>query len=444
MATLKLVAGGTSFDFLSGYIRINDGWTFGETLSESWKFTGKGTAANILSELNDLNEIIFNALTWGTDPLQGVATWLEFAIDAESVTRRRLVIGGNKAFLNGTGIDPMMSNQRVSLQIELEFAYSHWEEKAETTLLAPVNTSCLGGKLTLSPGGDINSRMVRVRLDDLLNPGLMTTFWMGVNNHYGVSPTDLVPVWKCSLGSNGTDASNVADADTVSGSHKRITFGTSSLQLRTNITYGTIITDASVTNSAHLRGRYLVLLRYKMPSTSTSVAVEMRYGLSGDIKATSDAIIISSGSGMSTYGLAEIGNVQFPPGTPRAAAGTDLSFAEISIYAERITGASNLNLGELILIPSDHMIRLTGATVGPSTGDLETTIYTHEDGEVAAYGYDLYPTSSARPEPENWNLPHGTGSIMVMVGAISTTESRLTDIVKPTIITHRCWQNYST
>lgn len=438
MAIFRLAATHlTTFDFLSGAIQIGDGWTLGESLTESWGFIGAGSPSTILSELADLNALLANAREWAVDPLRSSPSWLEFQLDSGGPIRRRLVLDGGREFLQRTGINPLVENERIALNLDLEFAYPWWEEQGETTVYGST-VNCLGGKIILPGGGDMDGRISRLHLDGLVDPGLLTQFWIGCRQAYD-GASELVNVWQCSLGTNGTDASNAADADTISGNRKAITFATATLSRRLRIKYSQVV---GANDPTHLRGRYLVLLRYKLPTTSSAVAIELRYGYSGDTKAIQDAVILSSGSGMSTYGVAEIGNVTFPPGTPR---GVVANFAEceIDIYAERITGASHLYLAEIILVPSDHLLRITGASVGPNTGNFETNVYTHEDEEVAAYGYDLVPNANARPEPENWRLPYQEDSVMVVVGAQTSTELRKSDVITLNLYTHYCWQNYS-
>lgn len=439
MATFRLTADHlTPFDFLAGAVVIKEGWTIGETLTENWEFIGAGSPTILLAEIAELNALLSNAREWAVDPLRYNPTWLELQTDDEGPVRRRLVLDGGRGFLNRTGINPLLTNQRIALDVSLEFAYPWWEEQTETTVYNDT-ISCLGGTVTIPLGGDMDGRISRIRLDNLVDPGLMTQFWIGIRQVYD-GTSDLVNVWSCSLGSNGTDASNTADSDCVSGNRKTITFGTTTLAKRTAITYDDLI---GASDSTHLRGRYLVLLRYKLPTSSSAVNLQMRYGFSGDTKAIQeDVIVTTGGSGMSTYGVVELGMVQFPPGIPRGKI-TDLSECEIDIYAERITGTTHLYLAELLLIPADHLLRITGASVGPSTGDLETNIYTHEDEEVSSFGYDLLPNVNARPEPENWRLPYQEDSVLILVGALSATELREADTITLSLYAHYCWQNYT-
>lgn len=442
MTVFQLTATGlTTFDFLGGYVLIKDGWTIGESLTESWEFVGRGSAGSLRTELATLNALLQNAREWRDDPLRANPTWLEFQSDGEGEVRRRLILDGGREFLNRTGIDPLATNQLIALTVDLEFAYPWWEEQTETTVFNEA-VSCNGGTLTIPGGGDMDGRISRLILSDLVAASTLTQFWIGTRQAYDGS-SDLVATWFASLGLGGIDATTTADADCVSGTRVTISFGTTTaLDLRRRIVYGDIVGAGSTT---HLRGRYLVLLRYKLPTSASAVALELRYGYDIDTLAIQDAVIITtSGSGMSNYGVIELGMVQFPPNIPRGTI-TDLQKCVIDLYAERITGSTSLYLAELILIPADHLIRITGANVGVS-GGAYTAIHTHEDEEVVSTGQVSgdYPSASARPEPENWRLPYQPDSILVLVGARSATNLAEADEINLALYAHYCWQNYST
>lgn len=431
-ASFRLSADGlTTFEFLSGAIRLKEGWTIGETLTESWEFIGQGTGAVMRAELADLTALLNNAREWATDPLRSGPTWLEFHADGEPDSRRRLVLDGGREFLNRTGINPLMTNQRVAIEIKLEFAYPWWEKEGETTVFNQ-SVGCLGGALYLPAGGDMHGRISRLTLSG--GSSAMTKYWIGIRQPY-TGTADLETRWSCSLGMDATDSSNTADTDCISGNRKTVTFATTTtLAQRNRILYSVIGSG----DFMHLTGRYLVLLRYKLPTSASAVAVEMRYGYVNDTLAIQDAVILTTGgSGMSTYGVVELGMVQFPAGSPRGLAAT-MDDCTIDIYAERITGSTQLHLAELILIPSDHLIRVTGAAA-------TTHIYTQEDEEVVAFGVVAgFTTGTVRPEPENWRLPYQEDAVLVIVGAISSTSLSEADTVNLALYAHKCWQSYST
>ncbi len=432
MAIFRLAATHlTTFDFLSGAIQIGDGWTLGESLTESWGFVGAGSPSTILSELADLNALLANAREWAVDPLRSSPSWLEFQLDSGGPIRRRLVLDGGREFLQRTGINPLVENERIALNLDLEFAYPWWEEQGETTVFNQ-NANCLGGKLYIPGGGDMDGRISRLVLSS--GSSAMTKYWIGMRQVYD-GTSDLETRWAISLGMDAVDSSDTADTDCISGNRKTVTFATTTtLAQRTRMLYAPI---AGAVDYTHLTGRYLALLRYKLPTSASAVAIEMRYGYVEDTLAIQDAVIVTTGgSGMSTYGVVELGMVQFPAGSPRGLAAT-MDDLTIDIYAERITGSTQLHLAELILIPSDHLIRVTGAAA-------TTNIYTHEDEEVVAFGVVAgLTTGTVRPEPENWRLPYQADSVLVIVGAISSTNLSEADTVNLALYSHYCWQNYS-
>ncbi len=432
-ASFRLGADGlTTFEFLSGAIRLAEGWTIGETLTESWTFIGQGTGAVLRAELADLTALLNNAREWATDPLRSGPTWLEFHADGEPDSRRRLVLDGGREFLNRTGINPLMTNQRVAIEIKLEFAYPWWEKEGETTVFNQ-NVGCLGGKLYIPAGGDMDGRIARLTLSG--GSSAMTKYWIGMRQVYD-GTSDLETRWAISQGMDAVDSSNTADTDCISSNRKTVTFATTTaLAQRSRMLYTTI---AGAVDYTHLTGRYLALLRYKLPTSASAVALEMRYGYVNDTLAIQDAVIVTTGgSGMSTYGVVELGMVQFPAGSPRGLAAT-MDDLTIDIYAERITGSTQLHLAELILIPSDHLIKVTGAAA-------TTHIYTHADEEVVAFGVVAgFTTGTVRPEPENWRIPYQANSVLVIVGAISSTSLSEADNINLALYAHKCWQSYST
>lgn len=433
--------GNTPFDFNDGYIKLAQDSYQDSGDQVSFTLTGRGSETQLTTELNTLETLINNAILYSNDGLRGNAVWLNLQTPGDVTNRRRCIAAATRpqwAWNNGGGINPFLTSQTIKGSFTLFMAHVDWEDEdthgGHTTTL-----SALGGKnasFQLTQQGTAYGRIKSIRLDTLNQPGLITKLWIGLRpRRDGMS--GLVNVWSASLGDNGTGTAGAVDANCSSGNRKTVTYSTGSLVRRTTVNYDDVV---GVADNTHLRGRYLVLLRYAIAADNTAWEVQVRYGFSGATHAALEPAIVSRATGSSAYKVVELGTVQFPPSNDRGLI-TDLSECEISIYAGGISGTGNLYLGELILIPTEHLIRVEGASIGPSTGDFETTIYTHPNGEVYGYGYDIVPNATVRVSPENWVLPFEPCGLYL--AAAQGDNLTLTDTIEVTLTLHRRYRNYA-
>lgn len=189
-------------------------------------------------------------------------------------------------------------------------------------------------------------------------------------------------------GGLGTDASAVADTGAPRS-------GASALQLRARITFATPTDATRITWSATsrgyvddtlTRGRYMVFLRARLSTGSSNVNLHLNIAPSigvNDIELPTTSLSDqgSGGTGNTTYWpISYLGVLTIPTGESRALANQNgLGLNVISsgggmllrLYAERTTGAADLYISDLILIPIDEAAYsiTSGVSSGVGTGN---------------------------------------------------------------------------
>lgn len=432
--------GNTPFDFYSGLITLSqDSWQdSGDQIS--FTLTGKGATSLLLAEFQTLEDLLNAAALYTPDGLRGNAVWLNQQTDGDIVTRQRCILTVSRpqwAWSNGGGINPLLTTQTIKFNLTLFMASVDWENEAESEITV-TTLDALGGTYNFqtTKQGTAEGRIKSLRLDTLNQPGLITRLWIGIRpKRDGL--TDFVNVWAASAGDNGTSTAGAADANCDSGNRKTVTYSAGSLVRRTTIVYDDV---NGALDSTHLRGHYLVLMRYAIAADNTAWEVQLRYGYSGGSQAALEPQIVSRATGSTTYQVVEMGTVQFPPSNDRGLV-TNFDECAMSIYAGGISGTGNLHLGELILIPTEHLIRVDGASIGPSTGNFETTIYTHPSGEVYGYGYDIVPNTTVKVDAENWLCPYEPCALYL--AAAQGSALVLSDTIAVSMVIHRRYRNYA-
>lgn len=433
--------GSTPFDFLSGYITLSLDTYQDDGNSLSFVMVGQGLTKSLMTEFNQLEALLKLAALYAPDGLRSNAVWLYHQTNEDVLLKRRVILSYTKpTFVSSTGggINPFLTSQTIKFSFTVFVGSPDWEDSDETPVTS-TTLDALGGvyNFQTTQQGTAYGRIKSIRLDTLNQPGLITRLWMGIRpKRDGL--TDFVNVWRCSLGDNGSGTTGTSDTQCASGTRKTVTYSASALTRRTTIQYDDI--NGSL-DSTHLRGTYLVLLRYKILAASTAWEVQVRYGYSGGTHTPLEPQVIStSGGSDSNYRVLEMGTVQFPPSADRGLI-TNFDECELSIYAGGISGSGNLGLGELILIPTNHLIRVSGASIGPSTGNFETTIYTHPDMTVYGYGYDTNPNAAVAVSAENWFCPFEPCALYI--AAAQDEYLTLDDTIDISMVLHRKYESYA-
>lgn len=170
------------------------------------------------------------------------------------------------------------------------------------------------------------------------------------------NPAALTVFAQCEAGTQGTDTTTQANDATMSGSgnnFSRCTFATNTFITRITVTVPT----ASSTEA--LRGRYRVYVKVRR-SASTS-EFNMRWTIPGTDSVTGPTVTYSTGLTNSSY-LMDLGVVELPAPGPAPAAigysGLAAGFAttSLAIQAQRLSGALNLDMDYVMLVPADERL----------------------------------------------------------------------------------------
>lgn len=412
------------------------GWqtrTNGPRVIETFNLIAEGTDAQIIAAENQLADHLYEAEEFHADPLRRLGILLRAQANNESSSRTSLIYKGELLTIMQANITPMLGKNGAFYQLALE-RHAAWE----TTTTGPTgaNVSVLGGLVSLTDmGGTLLGRLGQL---DLIarngGGGPLHRFWVGIRPvHEGTST--FVAKWECESGTNGTDASDTADASCSGGNKVRVSFATvASLAKRLSMTVTTFISTPS-----DLVGRYLVLLRGSV--TAGVVAIQMRTGFSqSESFAPHKTIYLSNTSDQ----LLELGEVSLPPfGYRNQVQDADaLDQFQFQIWAERISGAGSLDMDCLILIPAEHSIYVSGGSLSYSVGDVnKLSVFTFEDDQkmVLQYSNDI-PRANMEFGHGNWAYPNGGG---VMVIAAEREGSQvISDTVDYAIERFPRWRTY--
>lgn len=186
-------------------------------------------------------------------------------------------------------------------------------------------------------------------------------------------------------------------------------------------------------------GKYLVLLRMKLTNNTSECRVNMFQAWGDDwgdntLVDTLQDIYITDDE----YHFYEMGVIDFPPeghreGYPDLYDVTPpIDYNRIGFGAERISGAANLRLDHVVLIPYEHFFSWDNLGAFPGSGSGTSPegyrdMYITEEG--FAYGFsvdtdtaDSVPTTIHKLEIElnNWEMPHNPNHFYVGVGVADT------------------------
>jgi hypothetical protein len=240
-----------------------------------------------------------------------------------------------------------------------------------------------------------------------------------VEHWFGIRPTHsgtaaFTPVWSCEFGTDGTDAVDAADGGTVSGNRVTVSFATNTtLVKRSGILLSNI--EATTTDYPDYIGRYLVLCRCSV--TAGTIGLQMRSGYQDNL--IHEEIYVDNAS----YYLHELGEVFIPPWASHLTKGDSfLGTFQISLFAERVSGAGSLYLDCLILIPTEHFLYVNDAQIGATTHNLY--VQTLEQDTTISYEIWTAPNPDQARDalehiPKLWYIPT-EGGILVYAGQCAT------------------------
>jgi len=290
-----------------------------------------------------------------------------------------------------------------------------WEPVSELTqsTTGGAVASC-GGADTIEVGTGVNSGVIDGRIAAAIIAPSNTQareFWMGLRKPR--EATDVLSintssVWNLRYGTAGTDTALANEGtNPYSGTTNNImqcTFATvATMATRVTINWAQVF--ASVTTNNFLPGKYLVLLRAKAGS-STECRVRMSSGYGTSLRVHNEVDISNT-----AYKLIPIGEVNLPSVGYRAATAAygmepyALSYNNIVVAAERLSGTGYLYLDVLVQMPSDAL--LYAKVTDFSSGD-RVVAYTFPDGEqrVIRATSALVMQDFTEYALTNWRMPY--------------------------------------
>jgi hypothetical protein len=406
---------------------------------ETFQLIAEGVDSAIITAENSLEDLFEAIEKFGIDSLRGESIWLEANADAETA-KRAFLYRGELLPAMVQNISPLLGKSGAFYSLGLT-RHPLWEKVAAQTG-STTDISCLGGKWALADlGGTVDGRMSKFALTGRSGGGgPLSRFWVGVRPLYDGHATLTFP-WECESGDLGTDASSEADAASSGGNRVKVTFATvATLDERVGLEL-----QDFVTNTYDAKGRYLVLVRAWV--SAGVVALQMRTGF--DLGSNTNlqphkTIYVSN----TAAHLLELGEIVLPPVAYRDVVQDDqfLDFFNLKFFAERISGAGNLYLDCVVLIPSEHSFFVDGAAVQYDTSADNMTAYTFEDDENQAIFYEN-DGSISRPGPgldvsfTNWKYPVGGG--VVFIAGERAAGMTITDDVNPSFEMYARWRNHA-
>ena len=317
----------------------------------------------------------------------------------------------------GDGVfTPMLGRSSARVRVAIQHD-AVWEDSG-VTVIATTGVSTTGGAWVI--GNDAGSMAQRIKELVLTSTyaGYLSKFWIGIRNVREGS-SGFVPLWQAENGTNVLDAADIADATASGGYNVTIDFATSgAMAKRFTVRWGQV----AGASPHHIIGRYLVLARCKLSSSSTELAIDLRHGWGGFSGMESSAGItylsaVSDGD-LVNWNLIPLGTVQIPPtGNRDDLMSAEVEDCQLSVYAERMSVSGSLLVDCFILIPAEHLVVVSGAFVGNAGGPLE--IYTPTANEPYALGKTSALYGNVEYSFENWNYPRG-GGILVLAAQEAT------------------------
>ena len=421
-------------DLLGGGLQLRRGtWipkpaADGREVIETLYLAGLGGNADIIAELGRIEDLLEKARRWPLNPVQVGGTWLEWGIDAEPrvpaesgyASKRAWVYGGDLQVVAPKGLPGPLMEEKIAARLALR-RHGVFEN------LEPVTDSytgyAFGTAYTLtgiSESGTVPGRIQKATISAGVGCDVQE-YWVGIRPvNAGVN--SFSPVWILSDGVAGTDASDITDATTFDVYRVQVTFATET-GLAERVSVDTVQAHAATPEWDHWRGRYMVLVRAKVDS-STECGMVLHYGDRHGSQTALEEVFLDNTS----WKLIELGEVTIPPGGYREAyevSGDDLiKYFTFSVYAERLSGTGYLHLDSLYLIPTDCYAH--GIFDAEDVSGCELAIFTTPDDRQDArmVAYSTQYTLQGETVLSNWVLPVDPG-VLVVAGQEMTQHNLL-------------------
>jgi hypothetical protein len=392
-----------------------------------------------------VDEVRYWAQQYLRDPTSEDPVWLWAQMSGETGARRALVRAIDLKWLS----DPMLATghaaanmAKVQLQIERE---PWWEETTVTGGTALGETAgtiltwdYLGAAVV---GGDVPARIPQMIVSTDATGANVTRLWMGIRsaNKHGTL-ANFAPLWECEDGTNNaldtgiTDdaASDVNGASPGSGSGAYVELQEGG-GIGPNLDWDTssnggIFQEVLEINLSQISanendnfGDYLWLLRHKLAANATTWELQLRWGYSqmADADFVQGPIVEVSST---SWDYAEMGRQVLPLrnlhaiGLAYVGDGFEAGYS-VQIWARRTSGAADLHLDCLCLVPIDEGW-LKSWDFDLAAGAVEYWIYGEgEYGAIQAVTYGTSMSYAASLASNNFRFPIGDGRVYIVYAA---------------------------
>jgi len=412
------------------------GFSYFGIVVETMDLVGVDTVAHLVGAANDIEEMLELARLFHTDPLRSESIWLEVNADGESA-RRALLYKGSLQYPTDVGISALLENGTVQASLALS-RHPLWEDTVYSSVDED-DISCLGGTFSFSSvAGVCPARLWRTIVRGRNGGGgPLMRFWCGIRPKY-LGLTDFTPLWELEDGTAHIDTSEVVDVGASGGKKLQVTFATQTDLIKRAQICVAHLAGGSL-NSNDFYGRYLVLVRAKLSGSGTC-AVQMKAGYSSysGVLSPSEIVYIDN----TNWRLWELGEIQIPPGGVLAGVTSGARYAEIQVWAERVSGTPLLDLDCLVLIPATHFLYGDGAEIEYVIGATRPATITVREDDLTAAQANFGGTAEAYLDylVRDWYLP--VGDSMFVLAAERNGGHYLTDAVDVDLSYFPRWLSY--
>lgn len=414
-------------------------------MTETFQIIGRGDiVTNLGLEKTNLERYIDQLRAWHENPIEDRSWWLYWNLDGEGEKRTLLYPGTNINHVPSLGVTPMgdrMSQMKLSFTAERHPAWENPTVSEASDTGVSVVGAAEANLLQVTNTGTLPSRIASITITNESAAGTYETMWLGFRPYYkGYSlfenGLDLAD------GTAGTDTSSSADTNAVSGSAMVCTFATADT-LSESERVKLRMSDVVLSGSEGWKGRYFVLLRYRCSaSDANEFGIQLRWGYDGGNFTQNNEQFVSTAE--TDYHILEMGEIEWPPSDARNIVSSDILTAAFKIYAERLSGSDSLHLDRLILIPSEHALKIEDAAVDFGGTD-DAIVYTFENDVLLGYTRDSGTIEQPLSvDASNWYIPIGetNGAILGFCAVRSNNISNKADTADITVNYYPRWRSY--
>lgn len=409
--------------FANGYDVAADGYMpvvapLGDrTVYESITINLQGTSKDNLSALTQgLNDKIYQVQSWINNPeIERYKVWIRLQLTGETYPQQAQIVSIKppdrvNIFTPTETIDNYIGKYTIGIERTAFWEASSPIDEAFSSI------GMLGEKRTFSGqvAGDVPARLPKVTFYNF-DSGNLNGGWIGFkSSRFVTDPENFIPNWPLNLSANMNNTSDVVDSTAVNGHKMTCTFSgeTNPTLLDRAIVFLSAIASG---NEVDFRGSYTVLLRAKM-SDASSARARIGFGFAPPPRTIAPLIYRSrqviSGTDWKLY---EMGSISIPSSLISTEIMDNFS---ISIQAERISGAGNLEMDCVILIPNEGMIRITDPYQPAVDVASQSIVYQQAAGSIFAFAVDgNSPYAVDRVfnvSPVNWSVPAGQSKVIMV------------------------------